>query len=272
MPRIKLILSDIDGTIMPFGSQAIPRRVLDAFHAAMDAGISIGPATGRSYAQLPRYFDGDVDCCGTAIATNGLEMYLDGELVRRAELSREALESALSLVAGVSRAGLVVFDGTKPLLVAGDRDDLRVPAPDYGRICEPAREMPDKPIVKANVFVNADMAETEALAARLNREVDGLDFDIPSAGFMNVMPTGWNKGSAVRELGSHMGIGMDEVVVFGDGGNDLTMFDAVENSVAVEGAMDVATRAARWHIGRVEDCAVADAVLALARDEWPFDR
>ena len=33
-----------------------------------------------------------------------------------------------------------------------------------------------------------------------------------------------------------------------------------------------AAEAARWHIGACRDNAVADAILALARGEWPFER
>ena len=44
---IKLILTDIDGTIMPYGKRQVTQRCRSAFHAAMDAGILVGPASGR---------------------------------------------------------------------------------------------------------------------------------------------------------------------------------------------------------------------------------
>ena len=67
-------------------------------------------------------------------------------------------------------------------------------------------------------------------------------------------------------------MGLDEVVVFGDADNDLPMFAAVENPVAVAGATPEAAEAARWHIGACEDDAVAAAIEALAAGEWPFTR
>jgi hydroxymethylpyrimidine pyrophosphatase-like HAD family hydrolase len=42
------------------------------------------------------------------------------------------------------------------------------------------------------------------------------------------------------------------------------------NGVAVEGSAPDAAAAARWHIGRCEDEAVAAAIEALAAGEWPF--
>jgi hydroxymethylpyrimidine pyrophosphatase-like HAD family hydrolase len=85
------------------------------------------------------------------------------------------------------------------------------------------------------------------------------------------MPAGWSKATGVALLAERMGIGLDQVVVFGDAGNDLPMFEAVPNSVAVANATDEAAAAARWHIGRCEDDAVALAIEALVAGEWPFE-
>ena len=76
----------------------------------------------------------------------------------------------------------------------------------------------------------------------------------------------------MRWLAERMGVGVDEVVVFGDADNDLPMLRAVPNSVAVAGATSEAAAAARWHIGACEDDAVAAAIEALSRGEWPFER
>jgi hydroxymethylpyrimidine pyrophosphatase-like HAD family hydrolase len=45
----KLILTDIDGTILPYGQPCINERCRSAMHAALDAGICIGPASGRGH-------------------------------------------------------------------------------------------------------------------------------------------------------------------------------------------------------------------------------
>ena len=69
-----------------------------------------------------------------------------------------------------------------------------------------------------------------------------------------------------------LGIGLDEVVVFGDSGNDVEMLSYVPNSVAVENASPEAAAAARWHIGSVDDDAVPAAIEELAAGRWPFVR
>lgn len=270
MPRIKLILSDIDSTIMPRGAARVSDRTLAAFHTALEAGLVIGPASGRGFAQIAPFFADDTACFATCIATNGLEVYHGGERICAQYLPREALEQTLAALRDIPRAGLICFDGAHPLLVAGERADLAERMPGYAEVCDAVGALPDQPIIKANAFMAGDALTTEEFCARLNRAVPALDFDIPLPGYLNIMPAGWNKGSAVKHLCDHLGIGLDEVVVFGDAGNDLTMFDVVKNAVAVANATPEAAAAARWHIGACADDAVAAVVEQLAAGEWPF--
>ena len=114
------------------------------------------------------------------------------------------------------------------------------------------------------------MPATVEFCERLNRSIEGIDFDVPMAGYLNIMPAGWNKGTALQFLCDYVGISVEEAVVFGDAGNDLTMFRVAGHPVAVGNATPEASAAARWHIGRCEDDAVAAAIEALAAGEWPF--
>lgn len=270
MPNVKLILSDIDGTIMPKGVPSVSQATVDAFLAAQAAGIAAGPASGRAAVQMLPFFRGEQACISTAVATNGLEAYYQGEKICEQHPDRAALRRVMRLVGEIPGAGLVCFHETAPVLVAGSMEDLAAVVPKYAEKATTADDLPDYPLLKVNAFINADMGGTHAFCDRLNAEVDGLDFDVPMLGFTNIMPEGWNKGSAAKALCEHMGIGLDEVVVFGDADNDLAMFSVVENSVAVEGASPNARKLARWHIGRCEDDAVAKAIVAIAAGEWPF--
>lgn len=95
---MRLILTDIDSTILPWGQTEVSDRMRAAFHAALDAGHVAGVASGRSHAWLPRFFGGDDACCATAVATNGQEIYCRGELVCEKALPAEALEAMRRVV------------------------------------------------------------------------------------------------------------------------------------------------------------------------------
>lgn len=268
MQQIKLILSDIDDTIMPKGAACVSERTRAAFHAALDAGLAIGPASGRGFAQIAPFFAGDTACCATAICTNGLEVWSAGERICQQLLPRESLEQLIDVLYHLPRAGLVCFDGAQPIICAGERDDLNEVFPAYARVAQLHDGLPDFSVLKANVFQVTDDAGTDELVALLNERVEGLDFDKPMVGYTNIMPSGWNKGAAVTYLAAHLGVSLDEVVVFGDAGNDLTMFNVVENAVAVANATPEAAAAARWHIGRCDEDAVAATIEQIVAGTW----
>ena len=274
MHDIKLILSDIDGTILPYGCKKIPARTIDAFHAALDAGIHVGVATGRNALWVRHFFEDDARCAATCVASNGSEVFLEGEKIREARLNTDALRRLAERMHEVSGAGMLVFKGVTPYMVAGSVDDLEKCFPSYAAICEQAGDdIFDEAPIKANLFFGSLPAEYyQALVDELGASIAELDFDIPQPGFGNVMPHGSNKGTAVDVLAEALGIGLDQVVVFGDNGNDVSMLSHVPNSVAVQGASEEAHAAARWHIGACEDEAVGEAVARIAAGEWPFQR
>lgn len=268
---VRLILADIDGTVLPRGAERVSERTVAAFRAAADAGILVGPSSGRGYAWVQPFFWNDAACYRTCIATNGLQVYTQGHCALQKTLPPEALAAMSAIVASEPRAGLLVFDGAKPLLLHGDRDDLTRVFPNYGKTCEKVDALPDFPVVKANVYTGGTADDAAQLVARINAEVVALDVDRALPTFSNVMPRGWNKGAAIEWLCEREGIDLADVVVFGDADNDLSMFAAVPNSVAVSGATAPAAAAARWHIGACEDDAVAAAIEALVAGDWPFE-
>ncbi len=62
----------------------------------------------------------------------------------------------------------------------------------------------------------------------------------------------------------HMGIGLEEICVFGDSENDLAVIEGVPNSTAVANATPQVAAAARWHIGPADQDAVAQALEDIA--------
>lgn len=267
---IKLILSDIDGTILPYGQTMVSDACRRAFHAALDAGIHIGPASGRGAARVVPVFGGDETCCKTVLASNGMEVYLDGKLVHESHLEREDIIALADATRGREGCGVVCFDGPQALVVAGTIENLRKSFPAYAPTAQHVDEVPHKPIVKTNVFTPVDARVTMDVLEFLRSRVPHVDYSMPQPGFVNMTPHGWNKGAAVRLLCRELGIELEQAVVFGDAGNDVEMLSEVPNSVAVAGATSDAKAAAHWHIGAVEDDAVPAAIMALARGDWPF--
>lgn len=68
----------------------------------------------------------------------------------------------------------------------------------------------------------------------------------------------------MKVLAEHLGITLDEVAVFGDSENDISMLEVVPHSVVVRNASADALVVANYRIGLSADDAVADALFALA--------
>jgi hypothetical protein len=132
--------------------------------------------------------------------------------------------------------------------------------------------VPEGVYLKTNVHAALDRPGAIRLRDALRERVPELSFvfPFPTSSTIDITPAGVTKLTGLNLLIDALGIGLDEVCVFGDGENDLTVINAVPNSVAVANADPEVIRAARWHIGADVDDAVAYALEALARGEWPF--
>lgn len=83
---IKLLLSDMDGTLLPFGATTVSQRTHEAILAAQQAGIHFGPASGRDRAALLPAFDGDQRCVSTGtMATAVISGRVDEQVRESAE-------------------------------------------------------------------------------------------------------------------------------------------------------------------------------------------
>jgi hypothetical protein len=124
----------------------------------------------------------------------------------------------------------------------------------------------DHKYYKANVRVGhgpgvASRAEVRTAIARVCPE---FTLVYPGPNYIDLLPSGWGKDSAVCMLAGRLGMEFEEVAAFGDEENDLNMLYSVPNSVAVANAVPAVKRDARWHIGASADDAVADAFLDIA--------
>jgi hypothetical protein len=54
-------------------------------------------------------FAGDEECCATAVATNGLEVYLEGTCIHHEYFSHKALSGLLDVLSGYPGCGLLCF-------------------------------------------------------------------------------------------------------------------------------------------------------------------
>ncbi|MDO4537829.1 MAG: HAD family hydrolase [Coriobacteriales bacterium] len=267
---IKLVLTDLDDTLIPFEDKGIAApQTLAAIKTLLEAGVHFGPVTGRTPNGTGEAFANDAHMYATGAFANGQLICLDGEVVHREWTPAEPLQRAADILDEIELGVLIDYDmeGDRGARYISKKPERLGVIEDFGFTITNAQPAIDGDTLKANIRVGSPSREVVTeVRDILRREVPELDFVFPSnlVPIIDILPAGFGKGSAVRILAKTMGIRLDEVATFGDSENDLQMLEAVPNSVAMANANDEVKRAARWHIGTSASYAAADALLDIA--------
>ena len=268
---IKLALTDLDDTLIPFGMPHASERTVAAVHAAQEVGVHFGPVTGRPPCAMGWMFPENPECFSTGAFSNGQVIHVDGERVHVVGIERSVLVRVSELADELGDAYLVVYsldDLGDTAYVTKKRDRLlSCPPPFFGTPTKHIVPELDRDYVKANLQFASTVTREQAEEIRhvFKEQIPELDFIFPGKGaLIDLCPHGWTKGSAALVLAEHLGIEPNEIAVFGDSENDLGLMQAIPNSVAVANADAVVEAQARWHIGDCRDGAVDDALFDIA--------
>jgi Cof subfamily protein (haloacid dehalogenase superfamily) len=263
---IKLVVTDIDDTLIAVGRPHATDHARAAIHELQDAGVEFSVVTGRRMTAIQHLFDGDERCYQTAITSNGQRIYLDGECIHTQYLSHDALVRAAEVIKNFEGYAIGLYKGHEVELVAASAEEVEHYGLAFWNKAHLVDGVSDHPYYKANVRVGhgpgvASRAEVRTAIARVCPE---FSLFYPGPNYIDLLPSGWGKDSAVCMLAGRLGLEFEEVAAFGDEENDLNMLYSVPNSVAVANAVPAVKRDARWHIGASADDAVADAFYDIA--------
>lgn len=257
---IKLIVSDIDGTLVTDGSHDLNPEVLEVILKLREKGIQFAAASGRQWASIESIFEpikkrvfylsdngAYVGCHGRNLFLNPIDRQTVMDLVHdvRAE---EGLDIMLS-------GPDVVYLETKneefiDWLVNGYH--FRVKAvEDLTKV--------DSEFIKISVYRKSDVeAHTKGLQEKYR---DRLKITIAGDMWMDCMRPGINKGQAVKLLQDSLEISPKETMVFGDQLNDIEMLGQAYYSFAVGNARPEVKAAARFQT----DTNINDGVLKILK-------
>ena len=270
---IRLALSDLDNTLIPYGQGRASDAAIAAVRAANAApGVLAGPISGRTIAMMSWMFGpAAADCFQTGVFVNGQVVRLRGSIVSQKLPSRDGLARLVPYLRkrDGERTALTCYDnnsGDKDVCVGITDEELARHPKAFHAFHRSSVRLPEGTYVKTNIHSDHSRAHMEALREELVRDFPEFDFVFPSptSSTLDILPAGVSKMTGLAVLMDQLGIGLDEVCVFGDSENDLAIIESVPNSVAVSNATPQVAAAARWHIGPVTEDAVAKALLDIA--------
>jgi Cof subfamily protein (haloacid dehalogenase superfamily) len=245
---IKLICSDMDGTLLDENSQ-LPPETFDLIRQLKAKGIHFAVSSGRRYATLCEFFEPVADEIDY-VASNGCQVYVDGEMVDREVFSHLAVLQVYEVVKMFSCLHLMVNDRTHTFLF----DDLAC----YQRALDKDLRNnmqvkvvpgPEINIIKGSIYVD-DEKYLMDMTYVLDRELgDVFRFSPSDVRWIDFVPRHVSKATGVEQVMSHYGLTTDEVMAFGDAMNDYELLRFVGHPVAMGNARYAVKQIAEQTIG-----------------------
>ncbi len=230
---IRLLASDMDGTLLDENSR-VPPETYDLILALREKGVRFAVSSGRRYDRLRQFFAPVVDDMDF-VASNGAQVYAEGDLIDREVYSHLAVKRLAYTVSLFDDMHLALFDRTKSFLLEDESvfiRELDKDLPNIERIWDlPA---PDVSIIKACIFCDGNVMDC---AYVLSREL-GDEFVFAPSGehWVDAMQRGVSKATGIQQVMEHYGIRADEVMAFGDSMNDYEIIRMVGCGCAMANA------------------------------------
>lgn len=229
--KIKLIASDMDGTLLDQNGQ-VPPETFGLILALRERGVRFVASSGRRYDRLCDFFSPVKDRMDF-VASNGAQVFADGVQIDREVYSHLAIRRLAKTVAMFPNMHLALFDRTKSYLLDDEDKFVREvdkDLPNVERIYE--LPSPQVSIIKASIF--CDDGNVMDSAYVLQRELGGLFTFAPSgSSYIDVMQPGISKASGIAQVMEYHGIDASEVMAFGDAMNDYEIIRFVGTGCAM---------------------------------------
>lgn len=265
---IQLIAVDMDGTLLGADHIHVSERTIAALREASALGVKIVIATGRNVNLLREAAD-SVGVVDYVISANGAGVidHKTGEWIERIGLPSPQWETMLGILHARGLSVETYADGEAYVTMAdlegaADLGFDQTFVDDYikkVRIVDKVEEAVDgKCVEKLHVFY-VPPGEKDALVEEL---MDTGPVLIANAEPTNLEMTalGADKGKALERLCAALGIAAEDVMAFGDGGNDLGMLAWAGWSFAMENGSDEVKETAKYRAAANDKDGVAKAV------------
>ena len=247
---ISLIAADMDGTLLD-NEGRIPVRFPEVFERLEEQGILFAAASGRQYGRLAEQFDPFRDRM-IFIAENGAYVVYKGQTLHKKSIPAKEVPE-LADAARELHDSIIVLCGVKSAYVEKIDDPVR----DKYR-GELDKYYANLTFVDSFLDVRDDILKI-AVCTFLGSARHILPLYMKYAGkykimvsgqiWLDIMPAGTNKGTAMAGVQKYFGIRREETMVFGDYLNDIELLHSAKYSYAMKNAHPDLFRHANFRAG-----------------------
>ncbi|MCI8416397.1 MAG: HAD family hydrolase [Lachnospiraceae bacterium] len=258
--KVKLIATDIDGTLLPEGTDKINPEIFQVILQLKKQGVVFAAASGRQFHSMAHLFT-PVSNDMIFIAENGAYVSCRGQDMLLNVMERGAVERLVKQLREIPGACITL--NAKDMFYVEHRDPkfLDLILHGYNNKVSQVEDVlaVDTPVVKVSLYLEKQIDQVAGELIPQWAEI----FSGTVAGeiWLDFMKKGTNKGNALSTVQKALSIAPEETMVFGDNLNDVEMFRCAGRSYAVGNARAEVKAAARY----VTDTHVNDGVLKVLR-------
>jgi len=234
---IKLVASDVDGTLLQSKVGKISPEMFAVISRLSEMGILFVAASGRQYGNLRNLFLPVQDKIAY-ICENGALVAYQEELLFRYEMPRDLGNEILNTILKEKNCEIMV-SGVHTCYINSNNKEfthyLREELKNHVTDVEDLTKI-EESYLKISIFAGED---AEKRLDFWNQQFDERVKVVTSGnGWLDIIPSGVDKGTALKVLQKKLHVSRDEIIAFGDNYNDIEMLTAAGVSVAVENAKE----------------------------------
>ena len=222
---IRLVGSDIDGTLVREGAHIINPEYYDAINELRELGITFCACSGRQYGSMRDLFAPVADDI-YFIAASGTLIRTKDEILHSWKIDPEVY---LSLIQEIRKFGDVAVSVSLPdvSLIDSGEDSwfMHLLRDEYHYVVENVPDLAKIPTDSIlEVSINSSHVEENAKLLQANPLFAPLAITVSGARWADITTREAGKGEAFALLQEYLEIGIEETVYFGDNLNDLPAF------------------------------------------------
>lgn len=242
----KLILCDVDGTLID-ATQAITPAFDELKALIQDYGLSFSLASGRSLEQIQMYMD-KLEIASPVIINNGGGARLKGEPLWDEYLPPLCVKEAVRVANTMDMAIFMCYGDSET--VYRHNAYIQREIDEFGRYnhfyIPLESEWPDLKLERVMLTDPQKPGRIDEVLPALLPYSDQLEIIRYDDRHVDVMKKGVSKGNAIRRLAEVLQISTKDIMVIGDGANDVEMLKEAGIGVAVGNAKDSLKKAADY--------------------------
>jgi hypothetical protein len=231
--HFKLAAMDLDGTLLGPDHKISEANAL-AVGRLQAAGAQVVLASGRHYDSMHKYVTAlpgvqwVVSCQGGEVSNAARTTVLSRQFMRPAEVAKLTDDGRTRGFSTVGYGVEGVFTDSSSKFEMDFYTELTSQLP----VVVSRNELLARGIFKV-IWMGEPDDLSRVASAEVTAQIPGVQAVRTNSRFLEFMPSDVSKGTALATLAAHLGISPADVVTFGDGDNDIPMFDWSGMSVAM---------------------------------------